>query len=251
MKAIESIQRGNNAELIATAAQLYPLDGPVLDLTPGDEMGFWTRIVPAELYALVHGDFRDATAPDALVRLNGSRAAGAPARRGEWRHVVFDPPYVTKGGHATSTTHDMNARYGMLHVERNPPAQWQLQIVPGVMHAYDLLAPGGLLWWKCMDYVTGGKIHWFTKMAYPLLNTLGFQLEDEFILHGHPGPQPKGRTRKCSACKGTGRMRLGGFECDECEGSGREPSRQQHARRSHSVLLIARKKARPRARRGR
>lgn len=199
-RPITAVQQGTNAELVATAHALYPMGERVLDLTPGDELGFWSRVVPLGLHLLPPGrDFR--------------RTGG---RGGCWSDVVFDPPYVAKGGHSTSTIGAMNKRYGMLHVERNPDLQWRRQMVPGCVEAHRLLEPGGRLWFKLQDYVTGGRVHWFTKLALPALTDVGFTLVDEFILDGRPGPQP---TRNPD---GT-------------------PRRQVHARRAHSVLLIARK----------
>lgn len=69
-----------------------------------------------------------------------------------------------------------------------------------------------------MDYVTGARVHWFTKLALDVLDDAGFDLVDEFILAGKPGPQPKTNP----------------------DGS---PRRQVHARRAHSVLMIARRRA--------
>lgn len=198
---IKRVQRGTNGELIATAQNLHAFGARVLDLTPGEHMGMWNRIVPLDLRLLPPGrDFR---------RL--SSASGA------WTDVIFDPPYVAKGGHKTSTIHEMNVRYGMLHVEKNPRLQWQRQILPGLTESHRLLEPGGRLWFKCMDYVTNGAVYWFTKMALPELEARGFELVDEFILDGEPGPQPT-RNR---------------------DGSRR---RQVHARNAHSVLMIARKR---------
>ncbi len=199
MSVITAVQRGTNATLIATAQALYPMNGIVLDLTPGDKLGFWK----------VHR-------PDGLVLLD----AGEDFRCVNWSsstfdHVVFDPPYVAKGGHATSTIGEMNARYGMLHVEKNPQLQWERQILPGVTEARRLLKPGGLLWFKCMSYVTGGRVYWFAKLALPALDERCFDLVDEFILDGKPGPQPT-------------MNRDGSARC------------QVHARNAHSFLMIAR-----------
>lgn len=199
--AITRIQRGTNAQLVATATRLYPLDGDVLDMTPGPQRGFWRIFEPAHLDCLgAHVDFRD----------TGQEAA-------TYDHVVFDPPYVAKGGHATSTLGSMNERYGMLHVERSPMEQWQGQILPGVVEAHRLLRPRGLLWWKLQDYVTSGRVWWFTKLALHALDARGFDLVDEFILDGRPGPQPK----------------------RNADGTER---RQAHARNAHSALMIARKR---------
>lgn len=226
---ITRIQTGTNAELIATAQALYPMEGRVLDLTPGTAEGFWTKHRPDELGLLRDEDFRRTELPGA-----------------SYAHVVFDPPYVAKGGHKTSTISEMNDRYGMLHVEKNPELQWSRQIVPGIAEAHRLIADDGLLWFKCMDYVTAGRVHWFTKRALALFQATGwFELVDEFLLNGHTGPQPT--TTKCGKCKGSGQMSFGlpsnGPEkCSFCDGAGAIPRRQVHARNTHSALLIARKR---------
>lgn len=197
---IKSIQKGTNAQLIATAAQLYPLEGAVLDMTPGDELGFWHELMPPGLVLLPAGcDFRD-----------------TGANRADWDHIIYDPPYVTKGGHKTSTIDTMNRRYGMLEVEKAPLEQWTKVILPGVAEANRILKKGGLLWWKMQDYVTSGHVFWFTKMAYGEVEKRGFRLVDEFILDGNPGPQP------LVNIDGTPRI-------------------QRHAAKAHSNLLICKK----------
>jgi hypothetical protein len=211
---ITCVQDGTNAQLVEVARRLYPLDGRVLDLTHGSKGGFWRVFHPVDLTALHPGagiDFRC-----------------TPFGDGEFDHVVFDPPYVAKGGHETSTIDEMNDRFGMLHVEKDPATQWELQIVPGLVEAARVcrpkervgrkVVPGGLVWFKCMDYVTGGKVHWFSKLALDVFDRAGLDLVDEFILNGRPGPQPKTNP----------------------DGS---PRRQVHARRAHSVLMIGRRRA--------
>jgi hypothetical protein len=104
------------------------------------------------------------------------------------------------------------------------------------------------------DYVTSGKIWWFTKMALQELAWTadgfdgeivgGFDLVDEFILDGHPGPQPL--TDKCKECAGEGTKSLSGMpgmlHCPACNGTGKVSRRQVHARRAHSVLMVCKKK---------
>ncbi|MEI7547855.1 MAG: hypothetical protein WCK21_07330 [Actinomycetota bacterium] len=197
---ITAIQYGNNADLIDVVRRLYPLDGPVLDLTYGVAGGFWKVFRPADLTAFGPTDGVDFT--DTLLPV------------ASFRHVVFDPPYVAPGGRSTSTIGAMNDRYGMHTAARTPEAQWET-IKLGITEAHRLLVPNGLLWLKVMDYVSSGKVHWFTKLALAALHDSAFELVDEFVLAGMPGPQP--RTNR--------------------DGSLR---RQVHARRAHSVLMIAR-----------
>ena len=118
------------------------------------------------------------------------------------------------GGRKASTIVHMNDRFGMHTTERTPSAQWDNQIVPGIVEAHWLLADRGLLWFKCMDYVWDGRVHWFSKLAYPVLTDVGFEPVDEFVLARMPGPQPT-------------LNRVG------------TPRRQVHARHAHSVLMIA------------
>lgn len=220
MARIKAVQRGTNAALIATAQTLYPMDGTVLDLTPGDSLGFWKEHHPDGLELLPAGfDFRHTVYDD-----------------GQFDDVTFDPPYVTKGGHDTSTIDEMNVRYGMLHTEPTPMAQWERQIIPGIVEAKRILRRpskgqrGGRLWLKLQDYVTSGHKWWFAKLAYTALDMCGFDLIDEFILDGHTGPQPT--TDRCKACDGLS-------DCDACYGTGKVPRRQVHTASAHSVLLIA------------
>lgn len=231
MSAITSVQEGTNGELIATAQALYPMNGLTLDMTPGTKQGFWSKFAPNNLVFLKAGsDFRSTS-----------------LQHGAFDDVVFDPPYVAPGGRSTSTIGEMNDRFGMQDTESTPFGQWNTQIVPGVWEAHRLLKPNGLLWFKCCDYVSSGKVHWFTKHALPMLDQVGFTLVDEFILAGHTGPQPL--TDKCKACDGCGTVPQspgqpcdGYTECEACKGSGTKPRRQVHARRAHSVLMIARKR---------
>ena len=202
-RRIQTVQQGTNAKLIATAQKLYPMAGAVCDLTYG-KGAFWSAFRPDDLSYInpIHNpdfDFRDTWWSDDT-----------------FDHVVFDPPYVAPGGRNTSKLADFNARYGMHHTERTPNAQW-LVIGEGLREAARIVKPKGLVWFKCMDYVSSGRVHWFTKEALNLLASRGLELEDEFILAGRPGPQPSKNP----------------------DGSDR---RQVHAARSHSSLMIARKR---------
>ena len=201
--AITAVQYGTNADLIDVARRLYPLDGPVVDLTYGAAGGFWTVYRPLDLTTFGPSDGVDFT------------GTGLPDTT--FRHVVFDPPYVAPGGRATSTIGAMNDRYGMHTAARSPEAQWAV-IKLGIAEAHRLLGAKGYLWLKVMDYVSSGRVHWYSKLALSVLDAVGFELVDEFVLVGRPGPQP--------TVNPDGSLRI-----------------QRHARRSHSVLLIAQKRS--------
>ncbi len=211
---IKTIQQGTNGQLIATANKLYPLKGHGIDMTYGDKGGFWSVLTPTVL-AWSGGIFeRTDLTMDILSSWEDYRSVLVEGRTYDW--VTFDPPYMVPGGRKTSTTPGMNSRYGIHHTEKTPALQWERQILPGISEANRVLKKNGMLWLKLMDYVSSGKVHWYTKLALPALEERGFRLIDEFILDRGTGPQPK------TNLNGT-------------------PRRQVHARNAHSVLMIARK----------
>lgn len=210
----------DNGVLIAKIAPLY-LAGAhtVVDVTFG-KGGFWTHYRPDnlichDLYTLDGVDWRKLPELDESV----DRAA-------------FDPPYVAPGGRSTSGPKfaGMRDAYGMHTTEKDPRAQWA-KIVLGVVEAYRILEPGGLLLFKTMDYVSSGRMQWASRWAWRDIEQVGvwderrgklvrcFRMIDEIVLvqTGPTGMQPK-------------------------------RSRQVHARAAHSSLLIFRKPGRPRKR---
>jgi hypothetical protein len=83
-----SVQRGTNADLIATIAPLY-LTGTVLDVTYG-QGGWWKRYQPANF-----------TAHD-LFTLDGVDFRALPETDSSVDAVCFDPPYVASGGESSA-----------------------------------------------------------------------------------------------------------------------------------------------------
>lgn len=211
---IESIIKGQTGDAVLKVMQLYPLDGDVLDLTYGEAGGFWTRLGgdPAAVgvarsfrWLGPDADFLDVNLPDETADT-----------------TVYDPPFVSPGGRDTSTAHDFNRRFGLARTPDGPEALYQQIIIPGLAEAMRLTRRGGRVWFKNMSYVNGGKVRWFDKRLLEEIEARGFVLEDEFLLHTGPGPQPK-----------TNR-----------DGSERL---QRHARRTHSNLMILRRPKRLKA----
>lgn len=193
--AIPSVIRGSNGVLIARVARLGyvgDLDDIVLDLTYG-EGKWWTRYRPRTLIA-GDGDFRDRPEVDESVRV-----------------VCFDPPYISTGSKDTSTIEDFYRRYGLGELKG-----WRAiraLIDAGMAEAARILAPGGFLLVKCMDYVESGHKVWNTFHVAIEGEELGLRLVDRFIHLSGGGPQT----------------------LSNLDGSPRE---QKHAREVSSMLLV-------------
>lgn len=213
----------NNAELVVDVVRLYPLNHTTVDMTYG--LGnFWTLLQPAHLVA---HDLDPAKG-------DGVDWRALPEDDGTVETVVFDPPYVAKGGKETSTINQMNDAYGMLTTEKDPMLQWD-KIVLGLEEAARITKPGGRLWFKAMNYVTGGRRFHFIRMAYDEMDRVGFDVVDEFLLVGGPGPQPK--TNPIRKPRDDMAPLL---DLDE-EPVGTERG-QDHARNNYSLLIIGRRR---------
>lgn len=199
---VESVVRHRlNAPLIAEAARLWIRpDDRVLDVTYGRGK-FWDIFNP---FILIPHD----------LALDGVDFRNLPEKDGSIDVVVFDPPYVSKGGRKTSGIVEMDDRYGLTTAARTP-AELLAVNAEGMKEAARVLVPGGRLFVKCMDYVSSGKMVLGRHHAVATCLALGLEQVDEFVHHSGTGPQPQGR-------------------------------RQVHSRRSHSFLCIFQKPARRR-----
>jgi hypothetical protein len=189
-----------NGPLLAEVARLWlnPAD-LVLDVTYGRGL-FWTdyrpaRLIAHDLYTVDGIDFRRLPEGDSSIDV-----------------VVFDPPYVSPGGRATSTIHEFNDRYGIDLVPRTVKETQEL-IAAGMKEATRVLVPGGRLLVKCADYISSGRFVQGRHHVVSTARTLGLEQVDEFVHHSGSGPQPK-KNRD-----GT-------------------PRRQVHSRRAHSYLCV-------------
>lgn len=199
---------GNNAEMIVDVAKIWPLDGLTVDVTFG-KGAFWSLLTP-ELFVAHDLD------PE---KGDGVDWRALPESSGSVTTLVFDPPYVAPGGRETSTIDSMNDAYGMLTTEKDPAAQWA-KIIGGFTEAARVVKVGGRLWFKVMNYVEGGDRWHFTRMAYDEMDAVGFDVVDEFVLVGGPGPQPK--------VSPSGKIR-----------------NQEHARNNYSTLIIGQRRPDP------
>lgn len=194
---VTSVFRGTNAELIAEVAKLWIApDDRVMDVTYGKGK-WWTVGVPMMSFVahdlrLDNVDFRQLPEPDGTKDI-----------------IAFDPPYVAKGGRATSGIPEMDDRYGMRDAPRTPDEMMKVNS-EGLLECARVLAPGGRLLVKSADYISSGEFvnaHWWVHLDGQVA---GLELVDEFVHVTGPGPQPKGRC-------------------------------QVHSRRAHSFLDVFRK----------
>lgn len=192
---VPSVVEGTNGVLIATVARLGYVGGPdavVLDVTYGRGL-WWTRHRPARLIA-GEGDFRLRPEADGSIPV-----------------VCFDPPYISTGSRDTSSVDEFYSRYGLGDLKG-----WRAVrslIDAGLAECARVLAPGGHLLVKCMDYVESGRKVWNTFHVAAHAELLGLRLVDRFVHLSGGGPQPM----------------------TNLDGS---PRQQRHAREVSSMLLV-------------
>lgn len=202
---IHSVQSTQfNGPLIAAAASLWVRPGDtVVDATYGRGK-FWTHFRPDNLIA--HDKFVG----------DGVDFRQLPEADGSVDVLVFDPPYIAQGGRATSTVQGMLHAYGLMDCPRTTEESLEL-IAAGIREGTRVLAPGGRLLVKCMDYVNGGRLVLARHHVVTTAMACGLEQVDEFIHHkANPGPQP--------------RVNLDG-----------SPRNQIHSRRTHTFLCVFQK----------
>lgn len=212
----------NNGYMIADVARVGWIKETdyVLDATYGS--GLWWRVFTPEELIPFNGDF---------TQMHQFEGEGCDV-------VAFDPPYVAPGGRTTTTIQAMWRRYAMGRSKMTPERN-QFLINDGIELSWGALRHRGLLLVKSMSYISSGQYYdgvYHTKKF--IIEQMGMKIEDEFIyLTANGGPQPGGRTRKCTVCNGIAPR----FCSGPCQGTGRIPTVQQHAKRNASHLLVARK----------
>jgi hypothetical protein len=195
----------SNAHLIVACRDLGYLDDHVLDPTHG-QGNWWTLWRPEKL--TVHDldpgkgdgvDYRALPEPD-----------------GTFDSVAFDPPYVSIGGRTTSSIPEFHDRYGMAHAPKGARALFEYNAA-GFAECVRVLKRGGLIVYKCQDYIESGKYQAVTRwVANYAVEVLGLEEVDRLERVAGVRPQPT----------------------KNLDGS---PRRQVHARRNLSTMLVFRK----------
>jgi hypothetical protein len=202
---LSALAAKTNAELIAHLAPLWLPDHlPVVDFTYG-KGNFWTRHRPTDL---IGHDLYDGPCCDGVDYLDGDALKAAhPAGI---KVGVFDAPYISKGGAATSTIPAFNAAYGLHTFAKRTPDVILAGIVTGLLNMHPLLdryrlerriarkgrapeyvpARGGWLLVKCMDYISGGRVVEAERLILNAAEEIGYERLDRFIHVSGPGPQP-------------------------------------------------------------
>jgi hypothetical protein len=196
-----------NAHLIEDAARLGYLRSEWRTLDPTFGRGvWWRRWQPDELVAC------DVN-PDLSPLGRSIDFADMRHRGGLWGFddasfdaVTFDPPYKLNG----TPTADVDARYGV-HVYRSRADRHHLMRL-GLVECARVVRPGGMVLAKCQNQVNGGKVRWQTDMLSEVAGGAGLEKVDELHMLAYRA-QPEG-------------------------------TRQEHARRNHSTLLVFRRAAR-------
>jgi hypothetical protein len=97
-----------------------------------------------------------------------------PVRSECLQSVVFDPPFI----HAPGVDSIMGARFGGYNSQR----ELHRLYLAASEEITRVLAPEGLLVWKCQDIVESGKQVWNHVLIYNQLCPSNFVAEDLFIL---------------------------------------------------------------------
>ena len=192
----------SNAELIADCARLGYLRDEWLTLDPTFEGGIWWKQWQPEVLVTHNRD------------VDGSDFRDLPWCDDLFDAIAYDPPYVSKGGRATSGIKEMDNRYGQEDAPRTPALLQQL-IDDGLTEMARIVKPKGILLVKCQDYISSGRLWEGTYRTRRHAEALGLECVDRLEMVTSPRPQPT-----------TNR-----------DGS---PRRQVHARRNLSTLFVFR-----------
>jgi hypothetical protein len=171
---LPSVFVGTNADLIAAVAPFY-LTGSVMDCTYG-EGAWWRRFKPE---ALVAHDI-DGTKGD------GVDFTALPEPDCTYDAVCFDPPYIPQGGVKDEAIGE-RFRNGFGLVSRSERELWGM-IDAGFKECGRVLAAGGYLLVKCMDYVNGKTLTFGHVRCMEMASGVGLYCHDLIVHHTGAGP---------------------------------------------------------------
>jgi len=171
----------SNGHLVEACAQLGYLVSDAVTLDPTFGKGnWWTRWRPT---TLITSDLK-----------TGVDFRNLPLGDNSIEQAVFDPPYVCKGGRATSGMPEFDDAYGIDTCPSTPLALQQL-IADGMEEVDRVVEPRSIVLVKCQDYISSGRL-WAGTLHTPFyaVEALGWTIEDRVEhLAKHPRPQPGGR----------------------------------------------------------
>lgn len=120
--------------------------------------------------------------------------------------IMFDPPFLP--GASPKKTGIINQRFGWFRTIRDV---WKMY-EKSLLEFHRVLAPRGIVYFKCQDVCNSGKQHWSRVWIINKAQEIGFSLEDIFILTAKNRlTDPRWKT-------------------------------QRHARKFHSYFLVLRKR---------
>lgn len=160
---------------LATLGLLHP-DDHVLDVTAGNELGFWNEWLPARLTT-------NDLDPNADTQYHWD-ARSLPVDDGTFDVVVFDPPYANRG----TSRLPMDPRYG-LGEYRTRAAVEQL-LIDGTVEA--LRASRRLVLVKCQDASVASQYRPQTYLVWDAARTVNARLVAELHVVGRR-EQPTGK----------------------------------------------------------
>lgn len=198
-----SASTGTNDEVFPYVLSLFvPPGSKIADVTFGQGV-FWKK-VGKNAYKVHPSDIR-----------NGIDCRALPYEAASFDCVVFDPPYMhTPGG----TAHQNHQNFELYYVNNgaaNSDKKYHEAVLDlyfrGAKEAHRVLRPGGILIAKCQDEVCANKQRLTHVEVINELTTMGFIVEDLFVVVRRNKP-------------GVSRM-----------------LKQVHARKNHSYFLVFRK----------
>jgi hypothetical protein len=173
LKALDA-ECHDNATLITKYAKLGYLPSPVLDLTVGEEAGFWTQHKPT---VLITNDLD----PEVEAHYHYD-ATDTPFPANRFRTVVWDPPYKLSGTRGSKGPAALNKRYGTSG-KYVPIGKVHSLLLAGVREAIRLSSEFVLV--KCQDQIASGAYQPQTFLVYEEALSRGAKLVDMGFVEGY------------------------------------------------------------------
>lgn len=226
----------SNAELMVHCRELGYLNDEmrIADVTYGKGR-FWKLWRPANLTT---SDIDPKSGADVVADLRN-----LPCIRHYYDALVLDPPYKlngTGGSHASDEAYGTSDKWGS-------GAYGRLDLYDkGIVEAKRVLGRKGILLVKAMDQVVGGKYNTQTKDIWAFATMNGFNQVDELLLINNMAQPERGT---CDKCGNHVMLRSDdiwrSIKSSPCAHPSITPSRQQHARRNYSTLMVFEKRSHP------